>query len=99
MDAIAHVLLWFRPGGDTGRRQITWSPSTDLVDQLIKEIRSADPALPITKISTRRQHAMAILKDKLGDLVGHRHPYDEWREKEPPIRIDPVPLRAKSNHK
>ena len=35
---------------------------------------------------------MAMLKDKLGDLARHRHPCDDWREKEP---SDP----AKRKHK
>jgi hypothetical protein len=50
------------------RRRITSSSTTDQVDQLIDEIRSADPSLPITK-GSKRQHAMAMLKDKLGDLI------------------------------
>jgi hypothetical protein len=50
------------------RRPITSSSTTDQVDQLIDEIRSADPSLPITK-GSKRQHAMAMLKDKLGDLI------------------------------
>ena len=28
MDAIVHMLLWFRPGGDSGRQQITLSSGT-----------------------------------------------------------------------
>jgi len=79
MTAIRHMLLWFRPGGDSGMQQITLSSGTDRADQLINEIRSADPALPITKGSTR-QHAMAMLKDKLGDLVRDRNPYDDLRQ-------------------
>jgi hypothetical protein len=79
MTAIRHVLVWFRPGGDSGIHQITLSSGTDRADQLINEIRSADPALPITKGSTR-QHAMAMLKDKLGDLVRDRNPYDDLRQ-------------------
>jgi hypothetical protein len=87
MDAIAHTLLWFRPGGDSGRRGIALSSGTDHVAQLMAEIRSSDPSLPITE-GTRRQHQMAGLKDKLGELVDHPHPYDRWykiedtREKE-----------------
>ena len=95
--AIVHVLLWFRPGGDSGRREITLSSGTDRAERLINEIRSSDPSLPITKRSTR-QHAMAMLKEKLGDLAVHRHPYDDWREKEPPVRIA-VPNEAKRKHK
>ena len=80
MTAIRHMLLWFRPDGDSGIQQITLSSGTDRADQLINEIRSADPALPITKGSTR-QHAMAMLKDKLGDLVRDRNPYDDLRQR------------------
>src|SRR5215831_7264628 len=75
VDAIIHMLLWFRPGGDSSRHGITISSTTDRADQLISEIRSADPSLPITKRSTR-QHAMAVLKEKLGDLARDPHPYD-----------------------
>jgi hypothetical protein len=64
---------------------------------LINEIRSSDPSLPITKRSNR-QHAMAMLKEKLGDLAQHQHPYDVWLKKEPPVRIA-VPNRAKRKHK
>ena len=97
MDAIAHVLLWFRPGGDSGKRVITVSSGTNRSEQLINEIRSSDPSLPITKRSNR-QHAMAMLKDKLGDLAQHRHPYDDWLKKEPPVRIA-VPNRARRKPK
>ena len=86
MTAIEYVLLLFRPEGDSGRGHITLSSGTDRADELIHEIRSADPALPITKGSTR-QHALAMLKDKLGGLVRDRHPYDEWRKKARPVRI------------
>jgi hypothetical protein len=86
MDAIMHMLLWFRPGGDTGRQELKLSSGTDRAEQLINEIRTSDPSLPITKGSTR-QHAMAMLKDKLGDLARHRHPYDDWREKDAPVRV------------
>jgi hypothetical protein len=83
MDAIRHVLLWFRPGGDSGLRQITVGSATERVDQLIDEIRASDPALPITRGSAR-QHAMARLKEKLGDLVTPRNPYDDLHK--PTIR-------------
>jgi hypothetical protein len=39
-----------------------------------------------------------MLKDKLGDLARHRHPHDDWSEKEPPIRIV-LPKPAKRKHK
>jgi hypothetical protein len=97
MDAIAHMLLWFRPGGDSGKREITLSSGTNRTEHLINEIRSSDPSLPITKRSNR-QHAMAMLKDKLGDLAKHRHPYDVWLKKEPPARRA-VPNRAKTKSK
>jgi hypothetical protein len=97
MDAIAHTLLWFRPGGDSGKREITLSSGTNRTEQLINEIRSSDPSLPITK-GSNRQHAMAMLKDKLGDLAKHQHPYDVWLKKEPPVRIA-VPDRAKRKNK
>lgn len=93
LTAIIHTLMWFKPSG--GRdEQFLFYHST--AEQIINEIRSSDPSLPITKGSTR-QHAMAMLKDKLGGLVG-RHPYDDWLQKEPPVRIV-VPSRAKRKHK
>jgi hypothetical protein len=86
VSAIEHALLWFRPGGDGGRRRITLTSGTDRAEQLIEEIRSADPSIPITKASTR-QHAMAMLQDKLGDLAKGSHPYDQWRAKKPKVKI------------
>ena len=86
MNAIEHTLLWFRPSGNGGRRMLTLSSGTDRAEQLIDEIRSADPSIPITKGATR-QHAMAMLKDKLGDLAKSSHPYDEWRAKTPEVKI------------
>ena len=86
IDAIVHTLLWFRPGGDSERRQITLSSTTDRVDELIDEIRSADPSLPMA-MRSNRQHTMAMLKDKLGDLARHPHPYDEWLRKSRPARV------------
>jgi len=82
MAAIWHVLLWFRPNGDSGLREITMSSGTARADQLINEIRSAHPALPITKGSVR-QHTLARLNEKLGDLVTARNPYDDFREPKP----------------
>jgi hypothetical protein len=98
VDAITHVLLWFRPSGDNGRARITLSSTTDRMDKLIDEIRSADPSLPITKRSSR-QHAMAVLKEKLGDLARDPHPYEHWRKKPPPIQITPFSMQAKRKHK
>ena len=89
MDAVAHVLLWFRPDGDSGRRSITLSSGTDKADELMDKIRSADPSLPITPTSTP-QHALAMLRDKLGSLAKGPHPYEDWRKTEPPLRIDPA---------
>ena len=95
MDAIAHMLLWFRPGGESGRRDITLSSATDQADQLIDEIRSADPSLPITKGSTR-QHVLAMLQDKLAELARHPHPYDEWRKGRPLVRTaSPEPTKGR----
>ncbi len=85
MAAIWHVLLWFRPDGDSGLRQITRGSGTARVDQLIDEIRSVDPALPIHKGSPR-QHTLARLKEKLGDLVTARNPYDDLQQPMPAER-------------
>jgi hypothetical protein len=93
LTAIVHMLMWFKPS--EGRdEQLLYYHST--VEDIINEIRSADPSLPITKRSSR-QHAMAMLKDKLGDLASRRHPYDDWLEKEPPVHN--VTNRAKRKHK
>jgi hypothetical protein len=85
MAAIRHVLLWFRPGGDSGLREITLGSGTSRADQLINEIRSADTSLPITKGSAR-QHTMARLREKLGNLVTVRNPYDDLFEPKVPER-------------
>jgi hypothetical protein len=93
LTAIVHALMWFKPSG--GRdEQFLFYHST--AEKIVEEIRSADPSLPMTKGSTR-QHALAKVKDQLGDLARHRHAYDEWRKKEPLVRI--VPMRAKMKHK
>jgi hypothetical protein len=92
LTAIIHALMWFKPSG-AGDEQFLFYHSA--VQHIIDEIRSSDPALPMTKGSTR-QHAMAMLKDKLGDLVRHRHPYDDGREKARPVRIVlPNPAKRK----
>ena len=93
LTAIIHALMWFKPSGGSDKYLFYHSTA----EQIINEIRSSDPSIPITKGSTR-QHAMARLKDKLGDLARHRHPYDEWRAKEPPVRIV-VPNPAKRKYK
>jgi hypothetical protein len=92
LTAIIHALMWFKPSG-AGDEQFLFYHSA--AQHIIDEIRSSDPALPMTKGSTR-QHAMAMLKDKLGDLVRHRHPYDDGREKARPVRIVlPNPAKRK----
>jgi hypothetical protein len=93
LTAIVHALMWFKPSGGRDEQFLFYSSAAE---QIINEIRSADPSLPITKGSTR-QHAMAKLKDKLGDLARRRHPHEEWLKKEPQVRI--VPMRAKMKHK
>jgi hypothetical protein len=95
LTAIVHTLMWFKPGGDRDEQFLFYHSAAE---QIIDEIRSADPSLPITKRSSR-QHAMAMLKDKLGDLAEHRHPYDDWSKEKPPIPVTPVPLKAKRKHK
>jgi hypothetical protein len=87
--AIVHTLMWFKPSGGRDDRIFFYNSTAE---QIIKEIQSADPSLPIAKRSTR-QHAMALLKDGLGDLARRQHPYDESREKAPRPRSD-VPKRA-----
>ena len=83
LTAIVHALMWFEPRGGRGDQFLFYHSTAE---RIIDEIRSADPSLPITKRSTR-QHAMAMLKDKLGDLARHPHPYDDWRKNEPPVRV------------
>jgi hypothetical protein len=94
LTAIIHTLMWFKPS--KGRdAQFLFYHST--AERIIDEIRSADPSVPITKRSTR-QHAMATLKDQLGNLVHRRHPYDGWLKKKPPVRI-PLSKPVKSKCK
>jgi len=95
LTAIIHALMWFKPSGGRDERFLFYRSTAE---EIIDEIRSSDPSLPITKRSTR-QHTMAMLKDKLGDLAHRRHPYDDWREKEPPVKIVAAPMRAKRKHK
>ena len=82
LTAIVHALMWFKPEGGSAEQFLFYH---SIAERIIDEIRSADPSLPITKRSTR-QHAMAMLKDKLGDLVHHPHPYDDWRKNKSPVR-------------
>jgi hypothetical protein len=94
LTAIIHALMWFKPSGGRDEEYLFYHSTAE---QIIDEIRSSDPSVPLTKRSTR-QHAMAMLKDKLGDLVRRRHPYDDLLEKARPVRIV-VPKRAKRKHK
>jgi hypothetical protein len=92
LTAIVHALIWFKPDGGRDEEFIFYHSTAE---QIIDEIRAADPSLPITKRSTR-QHAMATLKDKLGDLTRRRHPYDDWSGNAPPVRTDvPRPKRKR----
>jgi hypothetical protein len=74
--AVLHALIWFRPGGDGGRWGIHYQSDAE---RILDEIRAGDPSLPITKRSTQ-QHAMAMLRDRLGPLADRPHPHDEWRK-------------------
>jgi hypothetical protein len=94
LTAIIHALIWFEPGGSRHEQFLFYHSAAE---RIINEIRAADPSLPLTKKSTR-QHAMAVLKDELGDLARRRHPHDDFLQKEPPIRIA-VPNPAKRKHK
>ena len=94
LTAIIHTLMWFKPNGGRDEEYLFYHSTAE---RIIDEIRSADPSVPIKKRSTR-QHVMATLKDQLGNLVHHRHPYDEWLKKEPPVRI-PLSKPAKRKHK
>jgi hypothetical protein len=84
--AIVHALMWFKPAGSHNDQLFFYS---SVVERLIDEIRAADPSLPLEK-GSRRQHPLAVLKDELGDLVHHRHPYDDLFKKEP---VPPNPER------
>jgi hypothetical protein len=99
MMAIRHVLLWFRPGGDSGLQEIAGGSGIARADQLIDEIRSSDPSLPITK-GTARQQTMARLKEKLGNLVSTRNPYDDFRKPmlREPTNISPRLKRKRRKH-
>jgi hypothetical protein len=73
LTAIVHALTWFRPPGGPNDQRFSYSSVTA---QIVKEIQSADPSLPISKRS-KRQHAMALLKDEMAGLAARRHPYDD----------------------
>jgi hypothetical protein len=84
--AIVHALLWFKPAGSRFDQLFFYSSVTE---RLIDEIRAADPSLPLEK-GSRRQHALAKLKDQMGELMYHRHPYDDFFKREP---VPPTPER------
>jgi hypothetical protein len=90
--ALMHALMWFRPPGKHDKQSVFFHSDTE---ELINEIRSSDPSLPITKRSTP-QHARAMLKDKLGHLAKRPHPYDDWLKKAQPAPIIfPKPAKRK----
>jgi hypothetical protein len=93
LTAIIHSLRWFQPG-ESDRQELNYHSTAE---QILDEIRAADPSIPMWKRSTR-QHAMAVLKDGLGKLAYRPHPYDEWRKTEPPVRII-APRPAKRREK
>jgi hypothetical protein len=90
LGAMVHALIWFKPKGGGRDEQFRFYHST--AERIINEIRAADPSLPMDKRSTP-QHAMALLKDGLGDLARRQHPYDEPREKALSARSN-LPNRA-----
>jgi hypothetical protein len=92
LTAINHALMWFRPGGEQGAQFIFFASE---IAKLIDEIRAADPSLPIAKRSTR-QHAMAMLKDRLGALACRPHPYDDLSGKKSLVQlVAPKPRKRK----
>jgi hypothetical protein len=88
-NAIQHTLEWWRPGG-AGRALVYNSDSEALLD----EIRAANAASPFDKGVTTRQHALAKLRDGLGELAQRPHPHDAWSKAEPHadfvMRADPL---------
>jgi hypothetical protein len=95
LTAVIHTLLWFRPGKER-RGQGLYYHST--AEHILDEIRGADPSIPIMKRSGR-QHAMALLKDGLGELARRPHLYDEWSKANPPVRIVVNPPAKKRERK
>ena len=69
LTAIVHALTMFRPPHGSSDQRFYYSSAAE---EIIKEIESADPSLPITTKS-KRQHAMAFLKDELASLSSHQH--------------------------
>jgi hypothetical protein len=87
--AILHALMWFRPGKSRHEQSLYYSSA---IEQMIDDIRASDPSIPMRKRSGR-QHALSVLKDELGDLVDHPHPYDAFFKGEPATRRG-IPRRA-----
>lgn len=93
LTAILHVLLWFHPDAGRDRRGLYYHST---VEDIINEIRSADPSIPLAKRSNR-QYAMAKLKNELGELAKRTHPYEQWLKSEPSVCIamEPTAKRKK----
>jgi hypothetical protein len=89
--AIVHALQWFKPAGSRFDQLFFYSSD---IERLIDEIRAADPSLPLANRSTR-QHAFAVLKDQLGDLVDRPHPYGDLIKKEPVPTVARKPNKKK----
>jgi hypothetical protein len=89
--AIVHALLWFKPTGSRHDQLFFYSSE---IERLIDEIRAADPSLPLAKGATR-QHALAVLKDQLGNLVHRPHPYGDLIKKEPVPAVARHPNKKK----
>ena len=70
---VIHTLMWFKPGTAYPEHVLCYHSAAE---DIINEIRNSDPSLPIAE-GSRRQHAMAMLKDKLGDLVRRRTPFED----------------------
>jgi hypothetical protein len=81
-NAIRHTLEWWRPGGAGGG--LIYSSDAEA---LLDEIRAANAASPFDKGVTTREHALAKLKDGLGELAQRRHPHDAWSKAKPLARI------------
>lgn len=90
LTAVVHALMWFRPPGGRDDQRFFYS---SVVEQIISEIQSANPSLLMPRRS-KRQHAMALLKDQLAGLASRRHPYDDFFKKEPEATA-PTPPKKK----
>jgi hypothetical protein len=97
--AVAGALELFRPAGKIPPSHEAGPRTQGKIAALetIREIQLADPSLPITERSTR-QHVLAQLQARLGDLAGRPRPYglnaQEARERDQ-IEQDLAPLRRK----